>query len=485
MLRRLATALLLLLLMAAGSGQLRAAPAETVDPVERSLALLKQVDLQALAPVERQQLLAGMADQLQAAGQPGRALDFLVRALDAAGNPPPPSLLAKIETLLAGLDRASLENAAFLYAGTPVAGLALRLLNGGAALPDVGPTAATPAVGVLLPLSGRYAPFGEAVRQGIELACATAAPAGQVRFVYRDSAAPGTDIARLTAELANEAGMLAVIGPLTSGEAAAAAGQADADQLPLLLLAPREGQTGSYVFRNALTPALQTRVLAEMAVRRQGVRNFLILFPVNRHGELYAASFQAAVEQYGGRVVARQGYPEGSLDLRKELEALARAARAGGGAEALFLPAELQQVAQILPQLAFPKLDGLQLFGIGTWNDPELVRLAGPQSEGAIFVDGFFVDSPWPQVREFVERFQALHDTPPNILNAQGYDAGHLLLTLLARPEVHDRATLRQALATLRGFPGVTGITSFPPDGEADKTLFLLQVQAGVVVQVE
>ena len=49
---------------------------------------------------------------------------------------------------------------------------------------------------------------------------------------------------------------------------------------------------------------------------------------------------------------------------------------------------------------------------------------------------------------------------------------------------MRDRAALRQALANLRDFPGVTGQTRFGPNGEAEKVLFLLQVQDGAVVQI-
>jgi ABC-type branched-subunit amino acid transport system substrate-binding protein len=110
--------------------------------------------------------------------------------------------------------------------------------------------------------------------------------------------------------------------------------------------------------------------------------------------------------------------------------------------------------------------------------------MAGPLSEGAVFVDGFFAGSLRPEVRDFVTRYQASYGNPPNILAAQGYDAAGLLLSLLARPEMVSREQLRQALASLRGFPGVTGVTGFTPQGEAEKPLFLLQVQDGTVVQI-
>jgi ABC-type branched-subunit amino acid transport system substrate-binding protein len=287
-------------------------------------------------------------------------------------------------------------------------------------------------------------------------------------------------------ELVAAPGVEAIIGLLSGGEADAAAAVAEQQELPLILLAPREGATGGYVFVNSLTATTQVRVLADHAIKGQGLQRFVILHPDNRYGDLFAGLFQTTVEQHGGQVLARRSYPAGAVDLRQTLQALATDVRRRGSGppEALFLPDDARQVAQIIPQLGFSRFDQLQLLGTSAWSSPELVRLAGPQIEGAVFVDSFFADSPNPEVRDFVSRFQEVYGAPPGLLAAQGYDTALLLLTLLARSSRGDHQALRQALNDLRGFSGVTGETRFGPRGEAEKSLFLLQVQAGTVVQI-
>ncbi|NJC87862.1 MAG: hypothetical protein FIB02_04910 [Desulfuromonas sp.] len=480
---RCALAGLLLLLLGAVAGAQTPPPGEhpaaAAGNLERTLALLDQVDPQTLPAEQRRALYFALTDALLAAGQPERALDFLVMA---AQSPSPESSSTTDEQLLTRLQKiAGPVLVTALQAGTPLAPLLrAELARRGEPIPAAPPERV---IGVLLPLSGRYASFGQEVRQGLELALA-GQTAAAVRFVYHDTAAEGTAVARLVAALAAQPELLAVIGPLTSSEAAPAAAQAERERLPLLLLAPREGDTGSYVFRNALTMTAQARAVADYA-KSEGLQRFVILHPATRHGEQCAGLFQAAVEHNGGRIVVRQSYPAGTIDLRELLQTLAAAIRRGGGSvEALFLPDDARQVAQIIPQLAFARLDQVQLLGINAWNDPALGRMAGPLSEGAVFVDGFFADSPRPEVRDFVAQFQTTYGAPPNILAAQGYDAGRIMLALLARPAVHDRETLRQALSTLRDFSGVTGVTRFDLRGEAEKILFLLQVQDGAVVQI-
>jgi outer membrane PBP1 activator LpoA protein len=69
------------------------------------------------------------------------------------------------------------------------------------------------AVGVVLPLTGRYAPFGNLVRQGIELAISEAMMPS-LRLIYRDSQADAQRAAQAVNELVNGDRVMAVIGPL-------------------------------------------------------------------------------------------------------------------------------------------------------------------------------------------------------------------------------------------------------------------------------
>jgi len=468
------------------------AGAETLPPVDKSaaagdlaqtLALFEQVDPRTLPAEQRQTLYFAVADALLKNGQPERALNYLGQLRESVPAPVSADVDDQLRARLQKIDSQVLTAAP--QVGTPLA----ALLQGELARRTKAPPPAVPderTIGVLLPLSGRFAVYGLSVRQGVELARSVGPLPVPVRFDFRDTAGDAAAIAPLMQELAAAPGIEAIIGLLSGGEADAAAAVAELQELPLILLAPREGTTGGYVFQNAMTAATQVMALADHAVRGQGLRRFVILHPDNRYGELFAGLFQIAVERQGGQVLARRSYPAGAVDLRQTLQALATEAHRGGSGspEALFLPDDARQAAQIVPQLGFSRLDQLQLLGTSAWSNPELVRLAGPRIEGAIFVDGFFADSHNPEVRDFVTRFQEIYGATPGLLAAQGYDTARRLLTLLARSGRGNHKALRQALIDQRGFSGVTGETRFGPQGEAEKRLFLLQVQAGAVVQI-
>ncbi len=359
-------------------------------------------------------------------------------------------------------------------------------------------------IGIILPLSGRYATFGELVRRGMDLALeAHNSEQPPVKFIYRDTGADPEQSALVVSTLANQELVMAIAGPLTGAAAEAAARQAQVERVPLLSMSQREGlpEIGPYVFRNSLTSMLQVRALVRYAMEEQGFFTFGLLFPENRLGREMAELFRREVEGAGGIIAAAQSYAENATDFRRQVRLLqgrnpdAPEERTRGAVsteeppapppfQALFIPDYADRVGLIAPQLPYYGLDKMPLLGINGWNSPELLRLAGRFVEGAVFVDGFFRHSPYPFVQDFVELYYAKYREDPTILEAQGFDIAGILLSVLDRPEVSTREDLRLALAALENYPGVTGATSFGRDGEAEKILFLLQVRNGNIVQI-
>jgi ABC-type branched-subunit amino acid transport system substrate-binding protein len=281
----------------------------------------------------------------------------------------------------------------------------------------------------------------------------------------------------------------------------------------LLALSQRSAiaEIGSYVFRNSLTARVQARALARYAILQQGLHSFAILAPENRLGREMSELFTEEVLKLGGLIMDEQTYTEGANDFRPQIlhlrgksperetpDYLQKSAEQqldelfipdlpdypSTTFDALFMPDYADRIGLIAPQLAFYGIQDLPLLGISGWNSPELLRLAGRYVEGAVFVDGFFLDSPYPFVREFIDLFRETYAEAPSLLDAQAFDCANILFAQLSNPAVKDRASLRASIANLQNYPGVTGVTSFDFTGEADKVLFLLQIKNGEIHQL-
>ncbi len=464
-----------------------------------------------------------------------QALFFIHRALSLPENPARDDLLDRAHRILKEeLTMEELDEASFMFAGSPLGEDALlqkavrihgegreqearqlleRVVQSPTPFPyrreavrlleDItGNVWLDRSIGVILPLSGRYATFGNLVRRGMDLAIEIHNQNhSPVEFIYKDSGADREQGARAVEELVYEDRVIAIAGPLTGTVAETAAEAAQRELVPLLALSQRKGipETGDFIFRNSLTTRLQVEAIVRYAMEERLMRKFGLLYPQNRLGEEFAELFIREVEIRGGDVSVVESYAEEATDFRRQIMRL-RGKNPDAPEEkpdensaqpaeeppfdALFIPDYADRIGLIVPQVAFYGLENMPLLGINGWNSPDLVEIAGPYVEGAVFVDGFFRYSHYPFVQEFVNLYFEKYGEEPTILEAQGFDVAGILLSLLGKPEVVSRVDLRRALDHLQNYPGVTGSTLFNEQGDAEKVLFLLQVQNGNIVQV-
>lgn len=509
---------------------------DAIHAVDQLLLL----DTEDWALPERQERFLSLAEGLTALGEPQKALYFYQQALVIEGDETPREVLTRIYTLLSDrFNDADLSEAVFMYRNKPVAYLAMLQLGWRALAADqkelaqewvsaamkapagfayreealalqsqlTDPTQLQRAIGVLLPLSGRYATFGKRVQRGMELALEAFRPHIPVRLIFRDTAGDEAIAAQQVAELAISDRVMAIAGPLVGNAAQGAVIRANQERTPLLTMSQKEGLAASslYTFRNSLTPQLQVRALLDYTMEEQGLYQFGILSPQTRQGKQLAELFREEVLRRGGEVVAEESYLTDQTDFRYQVRSLqgldpnapdeeqqtdpnhpdfVAQEEVLPPFEALFIPDYADRISLIAPQLAFYGLEEVQLLGTNGWNDAELPKLARQFVEGAVFTDGFFRHSTYPFIQEFVDLYFNRYQEEPTILEAQGYDTAGILLNLLNDPQVQSREDMRRALAQIQNYPGVTGATRFDFIGEADKVLFILQVQNGAIVQI-
>ena len=359
-------------------------------------------------------------------------------------------------------------------------------------------------IGVLLPLSGAYASYGELVKKGLELALQehnkTRLP---IRFIYRDTAVEGVTAAQLVSSLTDDDKVMAIIGPLLGTTAVDAAQRAQREMVPMLALSQANAlpEIGNFIFRDTLTAEQQVKALVDYAIKTNHI-TFSILHPENRLGQQMSELFAAEVQKAGGELVDIVSYPEDTTDFKKQIQQLLwekeESPPAAENAEqdneleyplapfhALFIPDYADRISQIAPQLMFYGIKDVTLLGINGWDSPELASRAGRFLKDAIFVDAFFPGSKKPEVQRFIDLYRQTYRDEPSILEAQAFDAATLLLQILDDPTVGNRDDLRKKLNSLENFQGVTGTTGFDQFGEAVKNLTLLRVERGHIVETQ
>jgi ABC-type branched-subunit amino acid transport system substrate-binding protein len=396
------------------------------------------------------------------------------------------------------------------------------------------------AVGVVLPLSGKYKAFGDAALRGLQLAV----KGSDVELIIKDTQGDPALTGKIIEQLAFDEGVIAIIGPLLSDDARRAALVAEELQVPLITLSRADGltQIGPNIFRTMVTNAQQADALVDYAMGTLGYKTFAVLHPNTPFGVELTNAFWDAVEKRGGQLRGVESYDhdrktfteeakklvgryyledrgdyferlrevrEKDLDERHRRLAMEKARNGLDPIidfEALLLPDSWQTVSLVAPALAVEdivtnacdrkdleriqkttgkdKMKTVTLLGPSTWNspkgasgDPMLIERGGKYVLCSVYVDSFYEGSDRQATKNFVAAFREAHkDASITLLDAVAYDTGALVRSLVERSSPNTRSGFRELLQGVKGFQGATGNLSFDDGREAQRQLFLLNI---------
>lgn len=382
-------------------------------------------------------------------------------------------------------------------------------------------------IGVLLPLSGNYRRPGSDMLDGITIAVDDFhGTKVEPKLVVRDTEGNPDKAVEMLVELVEDEHVIAVLGPLLSNNAIPVAEKAQELRVPILVLSQAEGvpQVGRYVFRNFLTREAQVDAIADYAIDRSGVRDFAIFYPATEHGAAMADRFWYRVEDSGCTVTAAESYAGDETDFRKPLRRLygklyvdkgvgavdlelpylehrskphlpdghASQLVPGADFQAVFVPDSHKMVSMIAPAMVYEDINladtyqskpQVMLLGGAALNNPEFIKRGGRYVRGSLFVDAFFVLSSDPVTAGFVQRFRAIYQRDPGLLEALGYDSLSIVAALLD-DGVTTRPSLRRMLATLQVRGSITSAIGFDRHGEMERELVLLTVEEESIIQL-
>ncbi|MFT9424051.1 MAG: penicillin-binding protein activator [Acetobacter syzygii] len=442
-------------------------------------------------------------------------------------------MMTRAYSLLSGLSRQGLAAnralrktgvAALGVTGLILAGCAEQStpLGGGSAMAP-GKQPASHKVGVLLPLSGTNAALGRELLAGAQLALGGAGAPSDMQMDVHDTAAIGGAATATAAAL--QAGDGILLGPLTSGDTAAAAPAAQAAGVPVLAFTSDIGQGRPGVWVMGITPEEQVQQLVAQA-KRDGRQHFAALLPDNALGHAMGNGLVSACRDQGlsaPKIAFHAGTAESiSQTLRQLSDYDARVAAVKqvmpvtpvpGATTTSGNPSEVSTLTQLPSNLATalgqdvnqpaatpsapqvtlgrPPFDALLLADIGLGlknvldaleqtqvNMPD-VRIMGPglwasfaSKLGAI--KGAWYAAPDPTSRQaFVTRFMARNHHMPKPLADMSYDAATAAQTV-ARSGVPGYPV--EALTRPGGFAGVDGTFTLLPDGRVRRALGVFEV---------
>ena len=293
--------------------------------------------------------------------------------------------------------------------------------------------------------------------------------------VYYDTEGDSTKAVDAFTRLVSEDKVLLAIGPTTSGCALAVIDLCEEYKIPLIT--PQATNTkitsdfgNEWFFRNSVADVYHSYTLCDYIVNDLGAKKIAILHETGTLGLGQYENFVARLkDEYKMEPAIVKEWNEGDVDFKTQLLAVKDAnpdviVLAGHEAELAIVTSQRLDVgiSKDIPVCGFSSMSSADFYGV-----------AGNAAVGSIFSTTFSPSDTRPEIKTFVEKYNDVVSGSLDHNAAQAYDTVELIadvlggLTLGNKPETleADRAAIRDALAGVKNWVGLTGVTTFGPGG--------------------
>ncbi len=316
-------------------------------------------------------------------------------------------------------------------------------------------------IGLSGPFTGGSSSMGVSMRDGVKLAVDEINKAGgvmgrKIALVERDDEAKNELGVQIAQELVNKENVVASVGFINTGVALAAQRFFQEAEIPVFnnvatgsviakQFMPPEHKA-NYIFRNAANDTIQSAMIANEAVKRQGFKKPAILADSTNYGQLGKTDLTTALAKSGVTPVATEKFNIGDTDMTSQLLKAKEA-----GADVILTYAIGPELAQIANGMA--KL-GWKVPMIGSWtlSMASFIDTAGPNGDGAMMPQTFIQMLTTPKRKAFIEAYQKAYNVdriPSPVSAAQGYDSIYLLAAAIKQAGSTEGRKIREALENL------------------------------------
>lgn len=307
-------------------------------------------------------------------------------------------------------------------------------------------------VGIILPLTGSLAKFGEIEQQSFIMAADEINAAGGVNgkkielVVEDDTGKP--DVGRSAIEkLITQDKVVVIGGGYSSSVTAAAVAVAQQQQVPFLV------NTGSadeitehgweYIFRlnppAGEYPAALASFLKETA---RDVKTVAILHENSLFGQSSSKEFVEKCQGMGLEVVMKEGYEAGAVDFKPLLVNVK-----AKNPDLIYMVSYVMDAALLMRQAKELNLNPKIFAGGGAgFTLPEFEKNAGKASELVYSATLWVPTVPYPGAQEYYDKYLAKHKTETEYHGAEAYAAMYVIADALKRTKALTPNDVREAL---------------------------------------
>ncbi|MFA5953994.1 MAG: ABC transporter substrate-binding protein [Patescibacteria group bacterium] len=334
-------------------------------------------------------------------------------------------------------------------------------------------------VGVLAPLSGNYAIFGERIQNAVNLAKDDlGSSASNIDIIYEDACQGQQAISAAQKLIQIDkiswfAGSFCLVG--------------------LVPIIPIVEENGLFIFNIAANPDAvlnqpsvlstnksirqESNEIADFAYNKLGARSTAIVYYTTPLGEDYGKYFKKFFTDLGGTVISDQKVQLEQTDFRSELTKI-KALHPD-----LTFVVHLSNPLGLFLKQAHELGVTSKLLSHSEAEDPNMLEAAGRAAEG-LYISSSEPKKQTNTVLDFEKRYKEKYGTKPDIIAANAYDA--FTLQVLAYQKCgKNLSCMNQEIRNTKNYDGVSGTLTMNSDGSTSKPILFKKVQDGQFVNVE
>ena len=346
-------------------------------------------------------------------------------------------------------------------------------------------------IGINAPMTGDIPKVGEGSKYAALLWLEDIEKAGglevggkkyEVELVIEDNESKAESAVKANTKMITQDDVLAIIGPQSSKQAVPA-GEV-ANKYKTVMISPWSTNPNTtldrpYVFRGCFLDPFQGPVVANFITDEFGFTKAAVLYDVaSDYPKGLAEVFKEAWEKKHGEgsVVAYQSFTTKDTDFSSQLTQIVKS-----GAQVLFTPQYYNEVPLIVRQAKDLGWKG-PIVGSDSWGSAETVELCGEACYGLYFSSHYAAAGAKGATKAFIDRYTKNYGYIPDDVAALTWDALQLAQQAIQDTGKitgkieKDRTAVRNSLAKIKNFAGITGNMTFTEEGDPIKCAVIVKI---------
>ena len=344
-------------------------------------------------------------------------------------------------------------------------------------------------IGINAPMTGDIPKVGEGTKYAAEMwlediggELTVGGKTYTVELVIEDNEAKAESATAANTKMITQDEVLVIVGPQSSKQAVPAGGVANDNSTPMVSpwsTNPNTTLDRPWVFRTPFLDPFQGPVVAGFVTEEFGFTKAGVLYDVaSDYPKGLAEFFKQGWEDLHGAdsVVAFESFTTGDADFSAQLTNIK-----DSGAEFIFTPQYYNEVALIVQQAHELGWDA-PIVGSDSWGSAELMNLCGDDCNGLFFSTHYAAAGATGATKEFIDRYNAKYGYVPDDVGALTWDT--MLIVQKAIEDcgeitgdlAADRTCVRDALAQIKDFQGITGEMTFTDQGDPIKCAVIVKI---------